>query len=290
MSREPTQVVDGIALSADVLDALAALDAEPVGAATIGGWRAGRATYRFTLSDGRVVKARQLQSQARTKRAATLTTAIGDARLPAPLAVVGRVVIDAWVEGTSLSGQAMTDAHVDAAVDMLGFLHSLEQVPGHRFRRYQSSTALAARFERQLRDLVAGGVVKRGEQRRLASAVRDGLPARAARGVIHGDLRPENLVVTTGGGLVSVDNEAVQIDFLDHDLGRTWCRWPMPRSLWSRFLTRYARWGRPAPDPVMERAWRSVAAVKGAHRWHHAVDANTDAPLVALRGLLDDCP
>jgi aminoglycoside phosphotransferase (APT) family kinase protein len=290
VSREPTRVLDGVRQAPEILRALAALGAQPIAAAPIGGWRAGRTTYRFTLSDGRVVKARQLRSRARTARAAALTTAIGDPRLPAPLAVMGSVTIDAWVDGTPLTGQALTDANVDAAADLLGCLHAMERVPGHRFHRQRRSTAVAARFERRLHDLIAAGVVDRGEQQRLASAVRDGLPERAARGVIHGDLRPENLVVTAGGDLVSVDNEAVSIDFLDYDLGRSWCRWPMPDSAWSRFLRRYGRWGRSAADPVAELAWRSVAAVKGAHRWHRAVRANTDAPLVALRRLVHHLP
>jgi aminoglycoside phosphotransferase (APT) family kinase protein len=145
-----------------------------------------------------------------------------------------------------------------------------------------------ARFDRQLADLTTAGVVSSRQGRRLLARVQAGLPARAERGVTHGDLRPENLIVAPSGDLVSVDNEAVAFDFLDHDLGRTWCRWPMSSAAWSQFFRRYESWGRPGPGADLESTWRCVAAVKGAHRWHRAVRATTDAPLVALSRVLDD--
>lgn len=282
------QVLEVAALRPDIRAAVAVLGSAPVAATTVGGWRAGRATYRVTLADGRVVKARQLQSRANAARAAALTAAVGDPRLPAPLAVVGAVMVDAWFTGTPLAARPLTDADIDAAADLLGRLHAVTHVPGHRFHRHRSLTAVAVRFERQLGDLAAAGVLNMVERRRLAARVRDELPDRGVRGVNHGDLQPENLVVTPGGDLVSVDNEAVCFDFLDYDLGRTWCRWPMPTAAWARFLRTYGGWGRPALDSEAESAWRLLAAVRGAHRWHRAVRANTDAPLLALRRVLDD--
>ena len=89
-------------------------------------------------------------------------------------------------------------------------------------------------------------------------------------------------MVTAAETIVSIDNEAVRIDFLPYDLSRTWCRWPMSASTWERFRRRYSEGGTPSPEPAEEAAWRIVAAVQGADRWRRGVQPNTDAP---LRGL-----
>ena len=274
--------VDTGSLGPDVAAAVAALGCRPVQAAVVGGWRAGRVTYRVTLSDGRVVKVRQLRSRTKVARAAALVAAVGDPRVPPPLAVVGAVTVEAWIDGVVLAAQEPTKAQMDMAADLLADLHAVVDVPGHPFRARQSTAAVPPRVERQIAHLVGAGLLASRHGSRLARRVASGLPERAARGVTHGDLRPENLVFTTSETIVSIDNEAVRIDFLSYDLSRTWCRWPMSASAWERFLCRYSEGRWPRPEPEEEATWRIVAAVQGADRWRRGVRPNADAPLQAL--------
>jgi aminoglycoside phosphotransferase (APT) family kinase protein len=277
------------AFGPDVEAALRGLPVTVVTTETIGGWRAGRTTLRVTLADGSVVKARQLTPRAKVARAAALTTAIADPRLPAPIAVFGRVAVERWIEGTPLPPGPVPVRHLQAAADLLGSLHARTEVPGVRFQRRRLTARVALRCTEQLAVLAEAGVVDEPDRRRLVATVAAGLPPSAERGVVHGDLRRENLVVTPAGELVSVDNEAVRIDFLDYDLALTWCRWPMNVDTWTRFVSRYARWGRAAPGPGVAAAWRVVAAVHGAHRWHRAHRARSDEPLEALHRVVTQC-
>jgi aminoglycoside phosphotransferase (APT) family kinase protein len=275
-------LTNGLSLGAPIDTALATLGGRPVEAVEVGGWRTGRATYRVSLSDGRIVKVRQLRARNRVTRAAALVAAVDDPRLPAALAILGAVSVEAWVEGTVLSSRRPTGREIDAAADLLTDLHALVEIAGHRFRKQQPTAAVLARTKHQVEDLTAAGLLTRHDASRLVARVAVGLPTTAPRGVIHGDLRAENLVVTPSGALVSIDNEAVHLDFLATDLGRTWARWPMSPSDWTRFRRRYAAKGRSDVREHDDTAWCIIAAVKGAHRWRSARHPNTDAPLHAL--------
>jgi aminoglycoside phosphotransferase (APT) family kinase protein len=281
-----TGVLEGSHLPGEVADALVALGVEPASAVAVGGWRAGRMTYRITSADGRVVKARRLQGRIKPARAAALAAAVGDPCIPSPLTVAGRVTIEAWVEGTPLSEQRLCNAHVDSAADLLGRLHAHPAVPGFGTPGHRNVRVLVARVERQLDALTAAAALSRVDRGRLLEVVRDGLPDRAAWGLTHGDLCPSNLVITPAGGLVSVDNEGITFNFLDFDVARTWCRWPMPARSWTRFVRRYASWGRSAFELGSARAWYTAAAVKRAHRWHRTRQSDPDVTR-ALRRVLE---
>ena len=210
-----------------------------------------------------------------------------DPRLPPVLAAVGAVTVEAWVEGTVLSSRRPTGSEIDAAADLLADLHALRTLDGHQFRNHQSTAAARARADRRAADLITLGLLTERDGTRLVERIACGLPAMAARGVTHGDLRPENLVVTASGALRSIDNEAVHIDFLAYDVGRTWSRWPMPESDWARFRRRYTTRARRELGVEEEAAWCIIAALKGAHRWSHARHPSTDAPLRALARAVD---
>jgi thiamine kinase-like enzyme len=280
-------LTNGLSLGAPIDAALARLGSQPVDAVEVGGWRSGRVTYRVTLADGQVLKVRQLRARNRVTRATALVAAIGDPRLPAARAVVGAVTVEVWVDGTVLSSRRPTGREIDAAADLLTDLHALREIEGHRFRKQQPTAAVLTTTQHQIEDLITAGLLTRHDAKRLVARVAGGLPVTAPRGVIHGDLRAENLVVTPSGSLVSIDNEAVHLDFLASDLGRTWARWPMSPSDWTRFRRRYAAKARPDVGENDDTAWCIIAAVKGAHRWKTAKRPNTDAPLVALARAID---
>lgn len=251
----------------DVVRALHDLGFEPSSFTPIGGyprWRQGRVTYRVELTSGDVVKVRRLTRTLAPKRAARLVAALDDPDLPAPLFLEGRVTVERWIDGDSLATIGARSRDVDGAADLLARLHARTLVPGHAFRRVGSLVPLYEKTCARIDALQDVGLLTRGEQRRLVKELRGGLPARATRGVVHGDLCAHNLVVTADGRVVSIDNERVRIDFLDLDLARTWLRWPMSTREHARFERRYASWGRPVPEGSEAASWRVCAAVKSA--------------------------
>ncbi len=227
-------------------------------------WRAGRVTYRVELTSGRVVKVRRVTRPRQPTQAAALVRALDDPDLPAPLMVSGLVTVEEWVDGVPLSSVRLTAREIDAAADLLGRLHARTAIPGRRFHRVGSVTPLMSATLDRIDALRERGALTRAEARRLVTEVRKGLPERATRGPVHGDLCAENLVLVPDGRVISIDNERVRIDFLDFDLARTWTRWPMSARMRARFERRYANWGRPVPAPRQAAAWRVCATVKSA--------------------------
>lgn len=273
----------------DVVRVLRALGFEPCSFTPIGGypkWRPGRVTYRVELTSGETVKARRLTRQRVPRRAAAIVGALELPDLPAPLALDGRVTVERWVDGVCLASITPSGAQLDAAADLLGRLHASTSVPGRPFRRVGSPAPLLAKTLQHIDILREAGTLTLAEQRRLDADLRDGLPARAKRGVVHGDLCAHNLVATADGRVVSIDNERVRIDFLDYDLARTWVRWPMPARSWTRFERRYASWGRPLPTPAEAAAWRVTAAVKSALTLRGTPDVGSDLARAQLDRLL----
>ena len=252
---------------ADVLRVLDRLGMAPVAFTPVGGfprWHVDRITFRVDLADGTTVKVRRVTKAARPTRAAALVRALDDPRLAPPLAMEGRVAVEAWVAGTPLQPTTITTQRVHEAADLLASLHARSDVPGHPFRRTGSVAPVRERALRHLAELHTGGVLHAHERQELTARIGRDLPIRATRGVVHGDLCPDNLVVTDDGALVSVDNERVRIDFLDHDLARTWTRWPMTRDHEREFFARYRAHGRDAPPRATEDAWRICTTVKSA--------------------------
>ena len=268
----------------EIVDAIRAAGFTPQSTVFLGGWRTGRATYRVTLTDGTELKARRHQGATRGARAAEFTRALASPAFPAPLAVVGRVTIEAWVSGATVTERRLDRALVDDAAALLARLHTVSSLPGRRVRAHRSVTGVRERTARHLDVLTAIGVVDRRDRRTVDRVLR-GLPPTALRGLTHGDFCGENLVLT-GPGLVCIDNEAVGLGFLDEDIARTWSRWPMPAWAWSRFRAAVAcATGRPV-DPVADRAWQAVAAVRGAHRWTRARGTVGDAPVQVLQRVI----
>jgi len=260
-------VPESRAPEADVSRALAELGLEPRSFTPIGGyprWRRGRVTYRVDLARGGVVKVRRVTRPRTSLGAALLLRALEDPDLAAPLFAAGRVTIEQWVDGVSVGTHRPAAAHVDGAADLLGRLHARTALPDRRFHRVGSTEPLRTKTLRRLDALRDARLLSSGEARRLIAALDAGLPDRAGRGPVHGDLCAENLVVAPGGRVVSIDNERIRIDFLNYDLGRTWVRWPMPAPTYARFERRYATWGRTPPAPTEAAAWRVCAGTKSA--------------------------
>jgi aminoglycoside phosphotransferase len=268
--------------------ALDALGIEPATITPITGnppWSRRARTFAVTSNDGTTVKARLLRRPAMAARVCTLAGALDDDCIAPPIAQVGAVLVEPWIEGTDLARQRLRAAHVDAAADLLARIHAFTGLDGERLPRLQSTAPARARAEAQLAELTAAGALRRREAAGLHRLLRH-LPARARWGLTHKDLCADNFVVRPSGALAMIDNEHLGRSFLDYDVARTWYRWAMPDWAWARFTRRYRAARREhQPSPDADRAWRATVVLKSV-QLRHRTGASMDAARGAVRALL----
>ena len=238
--------------------------------------------YLVTTAAGRRLKIRFAHAARPAARSNRYLRLLADRRVPPPLAIEGRVMLDDWVEGTLLT-VAPSDAAVDGAADLLAGIHGFR---GKGFPRDQSVSPIERRMRRQLAELVAAGVVGKAIATELERIAGDGLPDRARWGLVHGDFCGENLVLTPEGTVVSIDNAHAGTGFFEYDLGRSWYRWPRPDAAVDDFERRYDGLTGRSADPEERRAWRAAATVKGLHL-RHRHRWPLDRPLASVARLTD---
>jgi len=245
-------------------------------------------SYLVSTKTGARVKIRFGRREAITRRAAALSAALADSRVPTPMARAGRLTAETWIEGSVLTSVKQAARHLDAAAELLASVHQFGGLAGEGLPRYRQTGPIHQRAERQLSELAGARIVRRRDLSELRTILDRGLPARAQWGLVHGDFCAENLVWRADNTLVSIDNETMGRGFIEYDVARTWYRWPMPASQQRRFERSYRAAVRmEAPSAVERRAWRLAAAVKGVHlRFRRGLVA--ERGMDALREVLED--
>ncbi len=216
-------------LGADLWALVEAQGGQLVAAAPIGTLRSRlrpRAAFRLRLADGRVLKGRRVNDEASAVRVERLSRLLEPRHFPRLLARRGAALLSEWADGMPVPS---TDNAADLCRQVGGLqgrLHRLaasaDEISPARERWHHWSR----RLEQDLDVLVTSSCIDRATAARaMAMAVR-GAPADVDLGLVHGDLCPENLVLHDGVVRV-VDTEDLRIYACDHDLARTWLRWPM---------------------------------------------------------------
>lgn len=244
-------------------------------------------TFLILTSDGQRLKARRTLNARHAERAARLASRLADHRVPELVGRWGRVTIERWVEGCSLSSLRPRPGQIDAAADLLAFIHGHPGTPGLRLPQMRSAVRVLTGLDALLIRLHGGALIDARRVRVLKEILRERLPSRALWGVTHNDLTSSNLVIDAHGRLISIDNEHLGWGFLDGDLARTWARWPMSSEASDRFEERYlAQSGRRA-DPGGRQGWRIAAALSGVGiRLTHG--GSLEVPMIRLRAALAD--
>ena len=222
-----------------------------------------RFAYRVTLADGRTVKLRRPSRPERAARAWQLLEVIADARFAVVILREGDLVVEEWIEGTSLGAGPPRPEHVASAAAFLAALHRV-RIDGFDAGRAMATTAMCAATCSRLEGLRQYALLAGDKETKLSSAVRSLAPATAATGITHNDLCGENLVVDTSGALRIVDNEDVAPGFVDFDLARTWYRWELEPTSWEHFLARYVSEGGTRPAASAFEFWKIAAVAKSA--------------------------
>jgi aminoglycoside phosphotransferase (APT) family kinase protein len=249
-----------------------------------------RASYRVSLDGGGILKARRGRNRGGPPRSWELLQQLDDPRFSAVLAAQDEYVIEEWIDGTTLEEHPQESEFVGAVADLLGTLHATTHVGGVNTLRATATTGVVRRLHEHLELLAAAGILSRQEAAEIREVASHLAPAVASTGLIHGDLCPENIVVDAHGCLRVVDNEAMTLGFLDHDLARTRCRWGMSDASWRLFLDVYGRHRAELPAPEAFRFWCLGATVSSARvRAVHGLDG-LDAALHELRRLMSPQP
>jgi thiamine kinase-like enzyme len=259
-----------------------AVSAEPITTSRPQGSQ--RFAYRVELADGLVVKVRRPERPERAARAWRLLELLGDPRFAVVIMREGDLVVEEWIEGTSLAGRTPRPEHVAGAAAFLASLHRA-RIDGVDAGRIGAPTELrdatCSRIE-GLRRLALLGVA---EVQTLCGAVRRLAPAVAATGITHNDLCGENIVIDTAGEIRVVDNEDVAPRFVDFDLARTWYRWQLEPAAWEHFVSRYATEGGRRPDADTFEFWKIAAVAKSAVESLAATPEQRERALARLQGL-----
>jgi hypothetical protein len=154
------------------------------------------------LSPGRAAEVESL-SQRLAQRGVAIPQFVARAR---------RLIACEWVEGEQASAASLR-LEKEAMAGYQAKLHQTPPPPGLR------PCAAPTHLDWLLRRVAehGGAHLEVGQIARLGDALRRRLPEKAARGILHPDFIPGNLLRTPGGDLVVVDNE-----FLCVGVGQEW--------------------------------------------------------------------
>jgi aminoglycoside phosphotransferase (APT) family kinase protein len=195
-----------------------------------------------------------------------LLTAAPTAVLPRPLLIAGRAIVVEYVEGVPLDRVwrrvSVTERErlVRAVGRLVGRLHRASRA-GRKVSPLANEAFLRL-------------VTRRLRRRRLidaatAASLRAIRRPVAARLVLtHGDVCPQNVVITAGGRVRLVDEERLDWRPAGFELARAVTRWPMTPALEATFVSAYRGAGCAAPSWPEDRAfWVAVAlAISANHR------------------------
>lgn len=198
---------------------------------------AGRA-FRLDLRDGRTLKARVFTSPRWAASVERLLAAPGARACPRPIERHGNVLISEFVPGVPLDQRLVTATRPEARRWARQAGHLMAGI--HRGRPPHGRATAPAWYHRHLISnigaLVRVDLLTREEGDYLIAL---GAPARAPSGLTHGDVCPENLVLTPAASLVAIDEERLALRPFAYDLARSVNRWPLDAVLERAFLKGY---------------------------------------------------
>ena len=257
--------------------------ATPVGTLSLP--RRSRAAFRLAFADGHELKGRRVTSDDCAARVERWSSHLDPRHFPRLLARRGAALLSEWVEGTP--GAAVADASLlcRQAGALQGALHRAPVPEDERQAGRTDWLGWARRLDRDLRALRDAGWLDRITVSRATTAAEDAAPREVELGLVHSDLCLENLVLREGNIQV-VDTEDLRVYAYDHDLARTWYRWPLAGVAWDAYREGYET-VRPARTFREHFAhWAVVVLVESAVFRLRAGATSAEQPLGCLHELL----
>lgn len=203
---------------------------------------AGKRAYRLGFEDGSQAKARLLLGADHAMRWGALRKKIGYRPFYSSLLLqIEAAVLEEWVPGEVLP---QTNPHADLlreAGAVLARIHRTD-VPEYGLEDAEPEVAKCSEW---LSELARVSVIDEKTARLLTRRIWLEAPARMIMGVAHLDFCGENLVLHPKRGVVSIDNERMQIGSLNFDLARAVRRWGLKENGRQCFLAGYSDEGGP---------------------------------------------
>lgn len=241
--------------------------------------------FRLRFADGRLLKGRQCGNWQRAAAVEYVSRHVHHPGLPKLLGRRGRALLTEWVDGRPMAAGDCSPAVARECGALLGFVHSVPVPEDQPHQRRTTVAAWHAELESDLATLERIGALEPAEARRARAHAHEHAPDGCTLSFVHRDFCAENLVLGPSGVAV-VDNETVDVDTCENDLGRTWYRWPMTAEQREAFLAGY-ECHRSARDFVRCQSYWVLVAVAAAavYRWEKS-PAAAQVPLATLRALL----
>jgi Ser/Thr protein kinase RdoA (MazF antagonist) len=229
--------------------------------------------FRLLLAGGGHAKLRVFSTSESAREVVRLLAAVKGSGLPRVRHVIGRAVVLEYVEGEVLdrhlarAGAAEETQLAAMAGRLLASIHAANSSSVARPRPLGDYGLL---LRRVVRRLGRRGLLDATSVRRLTRIV---VPRTARWTVTHGDLCPENLVLTPGGRLRAIDEERLAVRPYAFDLARTVARWPLDAAGEAALLSGYRSIaGEPRDYAADRHFWVGTAlALTAAYRIHNGL-------------------
>jgi Ser/Thr protein kinase RdoA (MazF antagonist) len=243
--------------------------------------------FRLITADGIHLKGTCLASPEQAATSERLSRHLrADAVVPV-IARSGSAVLQRWIDGEPLRVRSCPAAVMRACGSLQGAIHRRE-LAGVADLDAPGDAPWRPRLVARLEELVAAGAVCQADAAAAVALADRYAPRTIGRGIIVGDLCPDNIVRDRDGRLHVVDVESLTIGPTAYDLARTWYRWPMTTAETAAFLHGYAEHADPSDYLAHFPHWAVVALVNGA-RYRRRMRPDTAVePLRRLRLLLAD--
>ena len=244
-------------------------------------------SFLLRFADGTLLKGKRLPSTSAANDLTSLLRLLDCQQFPDVIGQNASAVLFEWIEGDVLEGCMCEEQDLKEWGRFHAKLHS-RAIP---VELVESKWIEVSRVWQQLcadlRSLCEEGLLERREKERALNLSRKQIPEVLEFGTIHGDLCPENIVVSRSGRVFVVDNETVRIGVPEFDLARTWYRWPMSRSEREAYMAGYSEVRRRVDFEDCSLFWSiRVLAEASLFRWSRRTK-RADLPLTLLRSILN---
>lgn len=220
--------------------------------------------YRLRFADGRVFKYRSMASADRAESVEHLISRIDSPRIPRVLDRCGTGLLIKFVDGHPARKPTLTPKLLAETAALQGKIHRTGVTDLLAEPRRVDTAKLIERLALHLQRLVALQAVTEREAEELTELATSEVPQASEIGITHFDYCAENLVVSEAGGFYIVDNETIHIGALDHDLARTWYRWPMSQAERAVYWESYATFRDPGSFSAFFPFWTIATLVSSA--------------------------
>ena len=259
----------------------------PVSGGTYSGYQPN--AFRLQFADGRTLKGRRVDTSRQAEEVEYVSRCLGYRGLPRVLARRGRALLTEWIEGQPLTADRCDRQVLRQCGALQGFAHSQPLPADGAAPPSGTIESCRAGVERGLDALVESALLDERVGSSAAELARAYAPRGCALGFTYVDFCADNIVLKASGDVCVVDNETLSIQPCDYDLGRTWYRWPMPRSDRETYFSGYRDHRQPADFLAHFPFWAIAAVVDGAlFRARRGGAAAAAVPVQRLHTLVHD--